>query len=612
MFSPTDLQEAIEPVPLFSASTPLSEVVQIFNADQAESAVYPDCILITENNQLVGIVTPTHLLQRLRQNPSLEMGPLATVMSAVRALQLGQIQDMGQIMQWLEQPQIKHLPILDPEGRPLGVITYRSLAHWFYRCFEQHFTPLTGHTATETSTEIQDWQQLETKNALLATALEHVAEGIEITDIHAKLLYVNPAMETITGYNRSEMLNRISGELFRSSKQRDEDYKTINHTLMSGEIWRGSLIARRKEGDLCYQEATISPVCNTDGQITHFVAVKRDITDRKRIEEALRLTQFAVDRAADAIIWMRPDGRFIYVNKAACRLFGYSAAELLLMSIQDLDPVLLPEKWAYYWQQIKQRGSLKFESYHRGSQGQEIAVEVNTNYLEFNGQEYSLAFIRDVSERKQFEAHLQTSLDEKDLLLKEIHHRVKNNLQVISSIFSLQAHYIVDPAILSILTESRHRIQSMSLIHEKLYQSGSLISVNFSEYIHALARGLFASYNINRHLIDLNLNITDIPLGVDTATPCGLLINELVSNALKHAFPEQASGKVYIDFFQHSDTELCLRVRDSGKGISADLDLYQSRSLGFRLIRALVRQLRGRLEITNQSGASFSVIFPKP
>lgn len=213
---------------------------------------------------------------------------------------------------------------------------------------------------------------------------------------------------------------------------------------------------------------------------------------------------------------------------------------------------------------------------------------------------------------KQAEETIKASLNEKELLLKEVHHRVKNNLQVISSIFSLQSQYIEEPRILSILADSQNRIGSMALIHEKLYQSHSLAKIDFADYIQNLASNLFASYNISFNLIRLKLQVSDVSLNLDTAIPCGLLINELVSNSLKHAFPEQQSGEISIDFSVNSEEQLCLVVQDTGVGWPEGVDLRRTNSLGLRLVRALTRQLKGQIEMYTNNGAVFQITFPQP
>lgn len=235
--------------------------------------------------------------------------------------------------------------------------------------------------------------------------------------------------------------------------------------------------------------------------------------------------------------------------------------------------------------------------------GQSVFDE-SGNYLHDDG------ILFDISDRKRAEADLQVSIKEKELLLKELHHRVKNNLQIISSIFSLQSQHVDNPEIRSILRESQNRISSIALIHEKLYQSDTIANLNLAEYIETLAINLFTSYGISSKDIRLNLNVCDVYLNIDTAIPCGLIINELVSNCLKHAFLDRASGEVSITLSVLSEGVLNLKVHDNGIGIPENLDIKKVSSLGLSLVDALVFQIKGELSMSNQNGAVFQIIFP--
>ncbi|MDX2099472.1 MAG: GAF domain-containing protein [Leptolyngbyaceae cyanobacterium bins.59] len=215
-------------------------------------------------------------------------------------------------------------------------------------------------------------------------------------------------------------------------------------------------------------------------------------------------------------------------------------------------------------------------------------------------------------EQKRAEISLKASLDEKEMLLKEIHHRVKNNLQVISSIFSLQSRYVTDPQVLSLLSDSKNRIHSMALIHEKLYQSNTLARIDFADYVRNLVSTLFSSYNMSPNLIRLTLQVAEVPLNLDTAIPCGLLINELVSNSLKHGFPNNRTGEIRVRLQAEDNELLRLQVEDDGVGFPPDMHWQNNKSLGLRLIQALTRQLRGTLQIKTEQGTSFQVLFPRP
>ena len=219
---------------------------------------------------------------------------------------------------------------------------------------------------------------------------------------------------------------------------------------------------------------------------------------------------------------------------------------------------------------------------------------------------------RDITERKRTEEQIRASLREKEVLLKEIHHRVKNNMQVIISLLNLQSKHVKDKRDWEIFKDSQNRIKSMALIHDKLYQSKDLASINFAEYIENLARHLFNTYSVSSSAIKLVADIKDVPLDIDTAIPCGLIINELISNSLKYAFPDGREGEIQIKLYASKDDTFSLIVRDNGIGLPEDLDFRNTKSLGLQVVVALVEQLKGTIELDRSEGTAFKIVFKKP
>jgi two-component sensor histidine kinase len=222
----------------------------------------------------------------------------------------------------------------------------------------------------------------------------------------------------------------------------------------------------------------------------------------------------------------------------------------------------------------------------------------------------------DITEAKRAEEavrasaeQLKASLAEKEVLLKEIHHRVKNNLQVISSLLRLQATHIEDPAALEMFDESRNRIESMALVHEKLYQSANLSQVDFREYARSLAALLIRSYGARAAQVALKTEIDDVSLSVDVALPLGFIINELLSNCLKYAFPGGTGGEVRIEIHRLDDGRIQLIVADNGIGFPEHIDFRDSATLGMQLVCALTGQLGGTIELRSQPGAVFLISF---
>ncbi|MBN1887517.1 MAG: PAS domain S-box protein [Thermoflexales bacterium] len=323
---------------------------------------------------------------------------------------------------------------------------------------------------------------------LQITALEAAANAIVITNRQGNIVWVNPAFTRLTGYTAQEVIGQNPRAL--KSGQHDEAfYCTMWETILSGQVWRGDMVNRRKDGSLYFEEMTITPVRDEDGGISHFIAIKQDVTDRKQAEEALK-----------------------------------------------------------------------------------------------------------------------HSLQEKEMLLKEIHHRVKNNLQIISSLLSLQTEYIQDEKTLDLFKESQNRIRSMALLHEKLYQSKDLALIDFRDYLSSLIAHIFRSY-ATKATIRVGMDIDEIYLNIDTAIPCGLIVNELVANALKYAFPRGQKGEVDVQFHRDGD-DYALAISDNGVGLPEALDVRNTQSLGLQLVHLLTEELDGTLEVKREPGTTFTLSFP--
>jgi two-component sensor histidine kinase len=213
-----------------------------------------------------------------------------------------------------------------------------------------------------------------------------------------------------------------------------------------------------------------------------------------------------------------------------------------------------------------------------------------------------------ILQQKRGRDQLRSSLDEKEVLLKEIHHRVKNNLQVISSLLNLQSSHVRDENDMEIFRESQNRIRSMALIHEKLYQSGNVSIVDFPQYARSLANTLFRSYRSADSNVSLEVDFGDVSLGIDAAVPCGLIINELLSNALKHAFPGNRGGKVLLGL-RAQGGKTRLTVKDDGIGVPGSVDVACPDSLGLQLVNTLVAQIGGVLEVDRTNGTEFRIAF---
>jgi two-component sensor histidine kinase len=216
----------------------------------------------------------------------------------------------------------------------------------------------------------------------------------------------------------------------------------------------------------------------------------------------------------------------------------------------------------------------------------------------------------DITDRKQVEEQLRNSLQEKEILLKEIHHRVKNNLQIISSLLSLQTRSIEDPQILALFQNTQNRVETIALLHEHLYQSPNLAKINFSSYLQQLVTHIFATHGSCAKHVQFNIDAAAIELNLDMALPCSLIVNELITNSLKHAFPDDRVGEVGIRFTINPQDQYVLTIWDNGIGLP-DEEISSSNSLGIRLVKALVRQLKGTVETGQFTGNLFKLVFPR-
>ncbi|MGB9980016.1 sensor histidine kinase [Methanobacterium sp.] len=343
---------------------------------------------------------------------------------------------------------------------------------------------------------------------------------------------------------------------------------------------------------------------------TLYLAAKKEIKNRKKSEEALKLSNMynrsLIEASLDPLVTIGPDGKITDVNSSTEIVTGYSRCELIGTSFSNYFTEHYKAQEGY--KKVFQNGSVRdYPLEIRNKDGISIPVLYNaTTYKDESGNVIGVfAAARDITEHKRAEEKLRASLNEKELLLKEIHHRVKNNMQIISSLLSLQSNYIKDNSTIHAFKESEARIRAMSLVHESIYRSDNLSSINFQNYIQTLVIGIITSYNAQ--LITPKFNIEDIMLNIETAIPCGLIVTELVTNSIKYAFSKDG-GVINVEFTRKLD-KLRLVVSDNGIGLPEPLLNEKSDSLGISLVKMLVNQLEGELKIDSTNGTVFTIIF---
>jgi PAS domain S-box-containing protein len=307
-------------------------------------------------------------------------------------------------------------------------------------------------------------------------------------------------------------------------------------------------------------------------------------------------------------------GRFLEVNDIACQRLGYTREELLQMSPAGIFAAEIQPTLPALMKNLQVQTYLTLESVHVAKDGRRIPVEISNHLFNLDGKPAVLSVARDITERKKDDELLRASLDEKIVLLKEVHHRVKNNLQIVASLLNLQSERINNPVIQETLLNTRNRVHSMALLHETLYHSDNLACLDIADFVEQLTSHLLSSFGAVARQIRIDCNIVDVRLGMDQAVPCGLIINELVSNAIKYAFPNERPGRITVEMHPEADGQVFLSVSDDGIGLPGSLDVAKTESLGLKLVSTLTSQLRGVLEVKPRmapdSGALFQISFP--
>jgi PAS domain S-box-containing protein len=344
--------------------------------------------------------------------------------------------------------------------------------------------------------------------------------------------------------------------------------------------------------------------------------LRNEISERERAEEALQESEARyraiVQDQTEFICRFLPDRTLTFVNEVCCRFLGKESEDLIGHSLIRFVPDADQRRLEHHLATISRFNPVATLEHKVVMSSGQIRWVQWTNRAIFDEDGTLMAFQavgRDIDDRKRAEENLKASLREKEVLLQEIHHRVKNNLQVISSLLKLQSRYVTHTPCRELFEASQSRLQSMALIHEKLYKSSNMADIDFKGYIESLGARLLAAAAAPGSQITLETEIKTSSLGIDVAVPCGLISNELISNSLKHAFPGQKEGVIGVSFASNNH-EFELVVRDDGVGLPDNLDPENAPTLGLRLVNTLIQQLHGRMKVDNAVGTEFRIRFP--
>lgn len=342
-----------------------------------------------------------------------------------------------------------------------------------------------------------------------------------------------------------------------------------------------------------------------------------NVLGRKRVEQVLRVSEERYARAISAGkvgVWeWNIQTNEVYIDSNLKAMLGYKDEEIAnhfsnwLRFVHSEDVGLVKAEINAYLEELIPKYEIEHRMLHKNGDAYAFLTRGTVIRDEDGLPAFMAGSSTDITVRKQVENKLKSSLKEKEVLLKEIHHRVKNNLQIISSLLRLQSGYIKDKQALEIFKDSQNRVRAMALIHENLYQTNNLEKIEFSEYIRKLTNNLIRCYNITS--IKINTNIEKLVLKIDTAITCGLIINELISNSMKHAFKNSEEGEIYVEFITLQTGKYSLSVSDNGVGVRENIDSLKKQSLGLELVWNLVEQLEGTIVYSSKIGTSFRITF---
>ena len=491
---------------------------------------------------------------------------------------------------------------------------------------------------------------------------ENVQDVFYQADNQGYILDISPSIKRYSGFEREELLGRKLDELYVYPEKREE---LLNIIKKEKEVVDFEVQLKNKRGNVLYVSVNAHPLLDGDKQVIGVEGSLRDVTERRKanekiayhmeleemimdisknfINKPLELFDEAVNDAIERIAkFIQVDRSYLFISSAEgdypTNIYEWSAPGIKLQMegikklkdphfpwmakcfqesgvvhidrIEDLPDEAENEKELFAIQNVKSMVAVALKVYGEiiGFIGFYLVKEEREwdketiNILMLLGEIFT-----NLLEKRDKEKALKQSLEEKEILLKEIHHRVKNNMQIISSLLNLQLNLEDEEKTKGLLKESQGRIKSMAMVHEKLYQSTDLSHINFGEYLDNLVKDLFYSYGIPTDSIKLVIDAEDIEINIDTAIPLGLIVNELVTNSLKYAFPDK-KGKVEVGF-QKVEDEYILKISDDGVGLPPDLDVETTKTLGLKLVYSLSEQLDATLKVDTAHGTKFEISF---
>ena len=445
--------------------------------------------------------------------------------------------------------------------------------------------------------------------------VETMNEGLTVLDNQGIITYVNNTMARMLDYSIEELIGHHAAEFF------DEK----NRMILSDELGRRQqgiatatyeITFTGRGGKQIPVLASVSTLLDPNGEQIGSFGVVTDITKRKMAERALRESEkryrLLVETVNDGLGIVDEHGIFTYINENFCKMMGYTKDEIIGRPASDFHDG--PGKLIFCEQlEARRRGEKNvYENVWIAKSGEKIPMLLSASPIfdQDGNFEGSLAVGTDISLLKRTEERLRNSLAEKELLLREIHHRVKNNLQTMSSLLRIQSRHVKDAKLMESFQEAESRIHSMALVHERLHDGENLGEIEFDRYVESLVNFLLQSYGIAVDRVAVRCQVAKVVFGIDIAVPLGFILNELLSNCFKHAFPGDGTGEVVVVLHASGNSGYELLVRDNGVGMGGPSPYDSPDSLGLNLVKALAGQLKGTLHIRRENGTEVQITFP--
>jgi PAS domain S-box-containing protein len=427
--------------------------------------------------------------------------------------------------------------------------------------------------------------------------------------------WVTGALINVTGYTQQELKSLGGWEHLIYPDDMEKPLEQLQ-SMLSNQANTVEYRITSKDGQVHWMRDYARPMWNDlEKRVTRIQGAVQDITERKLAEQAQYETETKyrslIENSNDAI-YLLYNRKFEIINKTFEQMLGYNLIEVNKPEF-DFINLVAPKSRSLIEDRVKQAAKGKkllpkyeFTALTKG--GRELEVEASINYISYNDGIASQGIIRDITDRKRAEQQMERDLQEKTILLSEIHHRVKNSLQVVGSLLHLQSRNITDEHILDLFKQSRNRINMMASVYEQLYQSENFARIDFKQYLEDVLNRMYQLFSAN-HRVSLKVDVTDVVLGLDDAIPLALILNELFTNSIKYAFPGERKGVIEICFSILDDEAYQLIYKDNGIGLPDHVDFYTTETLGLHLVKMLAKQLHGEATFEQTEWTTFKIVF---